>query len=232
LETTPVPLLECLHVAKDFRVAGERHEVLRDVSFRVERGEIALVRGRSGAGKSTLLALIAGLDRPARGSILLDGTDYGALEPRRLTALRRESIGIIFQSFNLIDSLSAAENVELALMHRGLTRAARQRRARDLLEELGVARPGLLPMALSEGLKQRVAIARALAHDPELVLADEPTAQLDPETAEGVVSLLLDAVTRRHASLLVMTHGGGAAELLGHAAGCGLELRNGSLHRA
>jgi putative ABC transport system ATP-binding protein len=225
-------LLECDRLAMAFRARRGTRVVLADVSLALEAGTIAVVRGRSGAGKSTLIALLAGLDRPTSGSVSLDGVPYGSLSRRELVSLRRRRVGIVFQSFLLIESLTAAENVEVALVRQGLDRAARRLRAVTLLEELGVDGPSLLPRELSEGLRQRVAIARALAHDPALILADEPTAQLDAEAAASTASLLLDAVARRRATLLVVTHGGTGAEHFERAAGQVLLLRDGRLLRA
>jgi putative ABC transport system ATP-binding protein len=224
-----VPLLEGDHLSKTFRVRSRARTVLVDASLAVAAGTVTVLRGRSGAGKSTLIALLAGLDRPSSGSVSLDGVPYASLPRRALTALRRERIGIVFQSFLLIESLSAAENVEVALLRCGLDPRSRRERAAALLAELGVDDPALLPRELSEGLRQRVAIARALARDPPLVLADEPLTQLDAESASATATLLLDAVARRRAALVVATHGAAGAERLERAASRVCHLQDGRI---
>jgi putative ABC transport system ATP-binding protein len=170
-------------------------------------GEWMAVQGRTGSGKTTLLNLLGGLDRPTRGDIVLDGTNLGALNETRLTALRAASIGFIFQTFNLIPTLSASENVETALIPRGTSPAGRRQRTAAALDAVGLAdRAGHLPAELSGGQQQRVAIARALVKDPTVVLADEPTGNLDEHTRDDVIALLEHLWRERGLTLVLVTH--------------------------
>jgi len=165
------------------------------------------VQGRTGHGKSTLLNLLGGLDRPTHGTVELDGTSLGALPETRLTRVRAEKIGFIFQTFNLIPTLSAAENVETALIPLGTRSAARRRRVAAALESVGLAdRAGHLPAELSGGQQQRVAIARALVKDPTVVLADEPTGNLDEDTRDDIITLLERLWRDRGLTLILVTH--------------------------
>lgn len=201
-------LLECRGVGKRFTVAGQDIAVLERVDLAVPRGAVTAITGRSGAGKSTLLTLLAGLDLPSAGSILFEGRPLESLPRRELALLRRRRIGVIFQRFNLLPAWSVFENVEAALVHDCPDAAARRKKVLPLLQELGLAaRADNLPAQLSVGEQQRVAIARALVNEPALVLADEPTGELDAETAEEVRRLLLSAVQSRGATLIFATHG-------------------------
>jgi putative ABC transport system ATP-binding protein len=170
-------------------------------------GEWLAVQGRTGHGKSTLLNLLGGLDRPTEGTVELSGTDLGALREHQLTRLRAESIGFIFQSFNLIPTLPAAENVEAALIPLGISQAGRRRRIVAALDAVGLAdRAAHLPSELSGGQQQRVAIARALVKDPKVVLADEPTGNLDEDTRGDIVGLLERLWRERGLTLVLVTH--------------------------
>ena len=191
-----------------------RQTVLTDASVSIVQGELVVVVGRSGSGKSTLLRLIGGLETPDRGSVLIDGSDIAALTETARARLRRASLGFVFQFFNLIPTLSAAENVELPLALNGVSRRDARRRSLALLDELGVAAcADRLPDEISGGEQQRVAIARALVHEPKLVLADEPTGNLDLETARQVLGLLQETCRRRHTTLIMATHSREAANL-------------------
>ena len=194
-------------VSKAFEEGGRRRQVLDRVDARIARGEIAVLLGRSGSGKSTLLNLVAGIDRPDGGVVEVDGVDLGSLDEEGRTRFRRDRIGFVFQFFNLVPTLTVEENVLLPLELKGRLGAAERARARGLLDEVGLApRAAAFPDRLSGGEQQRVAIARALAHDPALLLADEPTGNLDLETGLEVLELL-DRLTRRAGKTLVMvTH--------------------------
>jgi putative ABC transport system ATP-binding protein len=203
----PGPAVELLHVGKTYREGDSERAVLSDVSLAIAPGEIVVLVGRSGSGKSTLLNLIAGIDRPTTGRVLVDGTDLTALDEDARTRFRRRRIGFVFQFFNLIPLLSVEENLLLPLELNGKADAAGVARARGLLERVGLGDRGAsLPDRLSGGEQQRVAIARALVHDPALILADEPTGTLDAETAAAVLALL-DGLAREAGKTVVMvTH--------------------------
>jgi len=203
----PGPAVELLHVSKTYREGDSERAVLSDVSVAIESGEIAVLVGRSGSGKSTLLNLIAGIDRPTSGRVVVDGTDLTALDEDARTRFRRRRIGFVFQFFNLIPLLTVEENLLLPLELNGMAGAAGVARARGLLERVGLGGRGAsLPERLSGGEQQRVAIARALVHEPALILADEPTGTLDAETAAAVLALL-DGLAREAGTTVVMvTH--------------------------
>ena len=176
------------------------------VSLEIRAGEAVAVMGPSGSGKSTLLNLIAGLDRPTSGSVVVHGDDLGGLNERGLALFRRRRIGMIFQFFNLIDDLPALDNVALAAQLTGTSAAHARRRALELLDELGIAsRKNTYPAQLSGGERQRVAVARALMNRPALLLADEPTGALDSRAGEQVMDLLLD-LNQIGQTLLMVTH--------------------------
>ena len=180
---------------------------VRDVDLDLVPGEVVLVMGPSGSGKTTLLLMLGAMLRPTAGSILIDGVDVARAPERRLPALRAHRFGFVFQDFNLLGALSVAENVELACNLAGVTGAAAHRRARALLERVGLGhRLGFRPEQLSGGEKQRVAIARALANDPPLVLADEPTANLDSAHGREVARLLRQLATEDRRSVVVVSH--------------------------
>jgi putative ABC transport system ATP-binding protein len=180
---------------------------VRGLDLVIEDGEWLAVQGRTGHGKSTLLNLLGGLDRPTEGTIAFDGTDLGALRETRLTRLRAESIGFVFQTFNLVPTLSAAENVEAALIPLGAGHSGRRGRVAAALELVGLAdRASHLPSELSGGQQQRVAIARALVKGPKVLLADEPTGNLDEDTRNEIISLLERLWRERGLTLVLITH--------------------------
>ncbi len=185
---------------------GERtRAVLDGVELDIQEGEFFVLLGRSGSGKSTLLNLMSGIDRVDQGSVVIDGTDIAHLDERRLTLFRRERIGIIFQFFNLIPTLTVLENVTLPLELSG--RVDGEQHARSLLDAVGLAsRADDFPDKLSGGEQQRVAIARALVHAPSLILADEPTGNLDEETGKQVLTLLLELTRDAGRTLVMATH--------------------------
>jgi putative ABC transport system ATP-binding protein len=181
--------------------------VLQDVTFHIPRGGYAALVGASGAGKTTLLTLIGGLERVQSGGLLVGGHEVADLEGDSLAAFRRTTVGFIFQSFGLLEALTALENVELAAMLAGERPGVRRQRAAELLDAVGMSpRAAHRPGALSGGERQRVAIARALVNRPRLVLADEPTGNLDRETSEEVMELLESLQKDRGCTLLVVTH--------------------------
>jgi putative ABC transport system ATP-binding protein len=201
------PLIELRNLSKAYE-EGDRHRVvLREATVGIARGELAVLVGRSGSGKSTLLNLISGIDLPDSGDIIIDGIQVSALSERERTLFRRDRIGFVFQFFNLIPTLTVEENLLLALELKGRVRPEQRRAALDLLAEVGLAdRAGSYPDRLSGGEQQRVAVARALANDPLLVLADEPTGNLDLETGLQVLEIL-DRLTRQAGKTMVMvTH--------------------------
>ncbi|GAB3164546.1 ABC transporter ATP-binding protein [Myceligenerans halotolerans] len=180
---------------------------LRDVSLRIEDGELLSIQGPTGGGKSTLLQTLGGLDRPTSGSVVLDGKDLAAMNDAGLTRVRAETVGFVFQNFNLIPTLTAQENVETALVPAGVTKAERARRALDTLESVGLGeRADHLPGELSGGQQQRVAIARALVKNPTVLLADEPTGNLDEDTRDEIVDLMEGLWKEQGLTLIVVTH--------------------------
>jgi putative ABC transport system ATP-binding protein len=199
-------------VTKLYQKGRRTVPAVRDVDLVIEDGEWLAVQGRTGHGKSTLLNLLGGLDRPTEGTIEFDGTDMGALRETQLTRLRAESIGFIFQTFNLIPTLSAAENVEAALIPLRIGAADRRARIAAALESVGLAdRAGHLPSEMSGGQQQRTAIARALVKEPKVVLADEPTGNLDEDTRDDIIALLERLWRDRGLTLVLVTHDSGIA---------------------
>lgn len=207
-------------VTREYRVGDSLVRAVDRVSLAVRRDEFLAVTGPSGSGKSTLLHLLGGVDTPTRGRVLLDGRDLGRLGERDREKLRLRRVGLVFQRFYLLPALTARENVELPMAEAGRDRAGRRERAGELLARVGLAdRTEHRPPQLSGGQRQRVAIARALANRPALLLADEPTGELDRETSEAILELFLDLVRTAETTLVVGTHD---EEL---AAGAGRRLR-------
>jgi putative ABC transport system ATP-binding protein len=214
------------NLSKSFREGECLRVVLNGANAAFAPGEFVAVLGQSGSGKSTLLNLISGIDRADEGAVWLDGLNLTALDERQRTLFRRRNIGFVFQFFNLIPTLTVLENVVLPLELNGLLTGEAHRRARPLLEAVGLLdRADTFPDCLSGGEQQRVALARALVHDPQLVLADEPTGNLDEETGQQVLALL-DRLTRQAGkNLILVTH---SAEAAAHADRI-LYLRDGKL---
>jgi putative ABC transport system ATP-binding protein len=212
------------HVSKSFE--GGRIHALVDVSFAVEGSEFVAVTGPSGCGKSTLLNLIGALDRPDAGTIRVDGKPVTELDP---SEYRAAVVGFVFQFHNLIPTLNALENVQLPMLGRGLARGERVRRARTLLDEVGLSpRATSYPPTLSGGERQRVAVARALANEPRLLLADEPTGALDTTTGEQIVELLRTLRAQRGTTILLVTNDPDVAD----AADRTLRIRDGRIEEA
>ncbi|MET0835316.1 MAG: ABC transporter ATP-binding protein [Thermoleophilaceae bacterium] len=199
-------VLEARSLAKTYDTGGAKVLALRGVDLAIARGEFVAIMGPSGCGKSTLLNLLAGLDRPTAGEVRLDGERIDQLSETELARLRRRHIGVVFQFFNLMPTLSAVENVELPLLLVGRRRKDARRSANELLSDLGIGdKHAAAPVQLSGGQQQRVALARALANTPDIVLGDEPTGNLDSAAAREVLGLLRAARDRGQTVLLV-TH--------------------------
>jgi putative ABC transport system ATP-binding protein len=194
-------------VTKRYSRGKETVEALRGVDLTIEDGDQLVIQGPTGGGKSTLLQMIGGLDRPTEGSVELDGVDLAKISEAKLTRLRAEKIGIIFQSFNLIPTLTAQENVETALVPLGVKPAERRERAAEALRSVGLAeRLGHAPSELSGGQQQRVAIARALVKKPKVLLADEPTGNLDEGTRDDIMALLEGLWHEYGLTFIMVTH--------------------------
>jgi putative ABC transport system ATP-binding protein len=199
--------VEARGLTRRFRDGRHERLALDGVDLDIGSGELVVVFGRSGAGKTTLLNLLGGLDRPTSGTVTLDDVQLGSLGRDRLAALRRDRIGIVFQTFGLLSDLTAAENVEVPLRLRHVPAVERDRRVREALELVGLGlRARHFPDQLSGGEQQRVALARALVADPPLVLADEPTSQLDASNSEAVAGILRELVESRGTTVVVTTH--------------------------
>jgi putative ABC transport system ATP-binding protein len=219
-------ILECRDLRKTFKAHGKEIPVLAGVNLSVNAGEIVVIRGMSGAGKSTLFWLLSGLDNPTSGEMLFNGRSLASMSSRELVQIRRDKIGIIFQDFNLVASLTALENVESALRHTGVSSKMQHTKALQLLDDLKLSdRLDNFPSQLSIGQQQRIAIARTLANVPVLVLADEPTGSVDPETAKEIVSMLIRPVREKGTALVVATHGNFPLEVADRV----LLLRDGTL---
>ncbi|HZZ89864.1 MAG TPA: ABC transporter ATP-binding protein [Caulobacteraceae bacterium] len=200
-------IIECRSVSKIYRQGAVDVPALRGVDLAIEPGDFATLSGPSGSGKTTLLSLIGGLDRPTEGEIVVGGQPLGALDNARLADLRLQQIGFVFQTYSLVPVLSAIENVEFILRLLGRPAAERTARAREVLAEVGLA--GLedrRPAKLSGGQQQRVAVARALAPKPAIVLADEPTANLDSKNAEDLIALMARLNAASGITFLIATH--------------------------
>jgi putative ABC transport system ATP-binding protein len=203
----PGPMVEAVGLERDYPSGDATLHALRGVDLRVGRGELLAVRGRSGSGKTTLLNLLGGLDRPTAGTVTIDGLEVSSLSEERLVDVRRRTVAFIFQSFGLVPILTAAENVEVPLRLVHAEPRARDARVAELLDLVGLGeRARHRPHELSGGEQQRVAIARSLANRPKLLLADEPTGQLDSETGHRIMLLLRSIVRSEGVTAIVATH--------------------------
>ena len=221
-------MLSIRRLCRSFREGTRVHRVLEGLDADIGAGERVAVMGRSGSGKSTLLNLVSGIDRPDSGAVYMDGVEVSALPEPARTLFRRAHIGFVYQFFNLIPTLDVAENVRLVLELNGVRGQAARGRALAALRDVGLqGRAASAVDALSGGEQQRVAIARALVHAPKLLLADEPTGNLDEATAREILPALLDLTRERGTTLVLVTHD----ETLAAAADRVLELREGRLHR-
>jgi len=219
-------MYELVDVTKQYEKGRRTVAAVRGITLSVEAGEWLAVQGRTGHGKSTLLHLLGGLDRPTTGTVSFDGRDLSALSEKQLAQVRGDLFGYVFQTFNLVPTLSAAENVEAALIPLGMRSSERRRRVAAALESVGLAdRARHVPSELSGGQQQRVAIARAIVKEPKVLLADEPTGNLDEETRDEIVALLERLWRDRALTLVVITHDSAVAR---RAQRVGV-MRNGSL---
>jgi putative ABC transport system ATP-binding protein len=199
-------MIDVNDVHKAYRSGGRWFEALRGVTCHVPRGRFAFIVGPSGSGKSTLLYMLGALDHPTTGSIVVEGVDLTKMTEAEQNAYRRDKVGFIFQSFNLISNLTAVENVLIPFLPRGVT-SAQRRTAIELLNEVGLGdRLGHRPYQMSGGEQQRVAIARALAKDPVLVLGDEPTGELDSKSGDEIYKILRRLQAQRNTTLIIVTH--------------------------
>jgi putative ABC transport system ATP-binding protein len=219
------PIATTQALDREYETGDAVVHALQGVDVRIGRGELTVVHGRSGSGKTTLLNMIGGLDRPTRGRVWVDGEEVSAMGEDELVRLRREKIGFVFQAFGLIPILTAAENVEVPLRLQNEVPATRSRRVAELLELVGLAgRARHRPYELSGGEQQRVAIVRALANRPQLLIADEPTGQLDSTNARTIMEVIRELVRSEGVSAIVATHD----PLLLDVADRVVELRDGS----
>lgn len=213
-------------LGRQFREGERQHVVLDDVSLDVRRGETVALRGRSGSGKSTLLNLVGGIDTPDTGRVVVANVDITGLNETERTLFRRRHIGFVYQSFNLVPTLNVADNIRLVLELNDVAAAEAQARIDSLLDAVGLAdRAESYPDVLSGGEQQRVAIARALSHQPAVLLADEPTGNLDDATAESVLDLLDKLVRKTGGTMLIATHSATVASTCDRV----IELHNGKL---
>ena len=221
-------MIRCIDVRKAYRQGENEIVALAGISIDIPRGAFAAIMGPSGSGKSTLLHLMGGLDQPSGGELLVDGRFIGQMADDEVTLFRRTNIGFVFQFFNLLPTLTALENVTLPLVLDGRSKAEADQRAALLLEKVGLEkRRHHLPEALSGGEIQRVAIARALAFNPPILLADEPTGNLDSKTGQDVLSLLRQINQERGSTVVMATHSQEAA----HCADRTIYLRDGRVER-
>ena len=201
------PIIQTRSLAKTYLIGNVRVAALEDVTLAVGEGRFVAVTGASGSGKSTLLNLLGGLDTPSAGTIEVDGALVSAMDREALARYRRFGAGMVFQSFNLVPARTALENVELPLIFSNVEKKERKRRAIELLEKVGLAhRTNHRPSELSGGEQQRVAVARALANGPRLLLADEPTGNLDSRTSREIVGLLAELNRDRHLTVIMVSH--------------------------
>ena len=220
------PAIQARNLCRRFREGEREHIVLAGVDLDIRRGETVALRGRSGSGKSTLLNLIGGIDAPDAGTVSVAGVDLTNLSEHDRTLFRREHIGFVYQAFNLVPTLNVADNVRLVLELNKVPAARASTRVEELLEAVGLAdRTESFPDMLSGGEQQRVAIARALCHEPAVLLADEPTGNLDDASADGVLALLDDLVRSSGHTMLIATH---SMQVASHCDRI-LELHNGRL---
>ena len=225
----PSPMLVATGLVRDYPSGDDVVHALRGVDLRVDRGQLVAVRGRSGSGKTTLLNLLGGLDRPTSGTVMVDGDEVSAMSESDLVGFRRSTVAFIFQAFGLLPILSAAENVEVPLRLVRADPRSRDARVAELLDLVGLGpRAAHRPHELSGGEQQRVAIARALANRPKLLLADEPTGQLDSHTGHAIMGLLRSVVRTEGVTAVVATHDPALLDLADRV----LEIHDGMLTEA
>jgi len=207
-------LLKMERITKEYKLGKTVVRALRGLDLEIRAGEVVAIMGPSGSGKSTLMHILGALDTPTSGRAIIDGADLEHLKETQLVTLRGQKVGFVFQTFNLIQTLSALQNVELPMIFQGMPRFERARRARKLLEVVGLGeRARHKPNELSGGERQRVAVARALANDPEIILADEPTGNLDTESGSSILDLLKNLSVKDGKTVILVTHDPEAAEI-------------------
>lgn len=215
--------VELNNVTKVYRMGDVKIHAASGINFQIEKGEFVVIVGPSGAGKTTVLNILGGMDTATSGQVIVDGNDIAAYNSRQLTAYRRDDIGFVFQFYNLVQNLTAKENVELAAQ---ICRDSLD--AEKVLEEVGLSdRMGNFPAQLSGGEQQRVSIARALAKNPKLLLCDEPTGALDYQTGKQILKLLQDTCRERQMTVLVITHNSAITPMADHV----IEIKNGKVNR-
>ena len=206
-QTNSNPTIQAIDISRTFQLSGETVTAVKKMTFNVYPGRFIALVGRSGSGKTTLLNLLAGLDHPTAGQVLFEGRDMAKFKEKDFIQLRRHRIGVVFQSFALLPLLSAYENVELPMRIAGLSSSDRRRRTQESLEMVGLNRRARhRPFELSGGEQQRVSIARAVAMEPDIVLADEPTGELDSTNAQAIFGLFRQMVTDQGMSVVATTH--------------------------
>jgi len=205
-------VIEARNITKTYKMGEFNVEALRNVSFKIKRGEVLSIMGPSGSGKSTMMNTLGCLDRPTSGEYILDGEAVGEMTDDQLASVRNRKVGFVFQSFNLLSRLTALGNVELPLRYSGLTEGRRER-AKAALEAVGLGdRMTHRPYELSGGQQQRVAVARALVNDPAIIMADEPTGNLDSKVGREIMNLLLNLNKERGTTLIIVTHDAAIAD--------------------
>lgn len=200
-------IISIKNVSKVYKVGNERVVALNNVSLDIEKGEICCFLGTSGSGKSTLLNLLAGLEKPTKGDIYIKGIDISRLNERRVTKFRQKYIGFVFQSYNLIPTYTALENVYLPLVFKGIRKKSREKAAKKILKDVGLlSHIKHKPSQMSGGQQQRVGIARAFVSKPDIVFADEPTGNLDTKTTSEVMEIIIQMARQRNQTLIIVTH--------------------------
>lgn len=199
--------MDLKNVSKIYRMGKEKIVALDSVDLKIEKGEICCLLGPSGSGKSTLLNMMAGLEKPSKGNIRFKKYQIEKMNENELAAFRRKHIGFVFQSYNLIPTLNAMENITMPLLFKGLSSSARKKAGKKMLDHIGLLdRANHKPSEMSGGQQQRVSIARAFINDPEIIFADEPTGNLDTNTAEAMMSLMLKLCRENNKTLILVTH--------------------------
>lgn len=202
------PILKCSNITKSFKIRDQQIDVLKGIDLEVFPGELVVIKGRSGEGKTVLQWILSGIDTPSSGEILFEGIPFNKLTHEELANVRRKKIGLIFQHFNLIQSWTALENVESVLINSNLSIEERKQKAVSMLAQMELGeRLNNLPIELSEGQQQRVALARALINEPSLIIADEPTGNLDNDTANDMMNILIPYIKEKKNAMVVTTHG-------------------------
>lgn len=199
-------MIQLIDVVKVYKTEFYEVYALNGVTMKIDKGEFVAIMGPSGSGKSTLLNMIGCLDKPTSGEVIIDGVEISKLNDRQLTELRRDTIGFVFQQYNLIPTLTALENVELPMIFKGINKWEREERAKELLKLVGIDEMDRRPLELSGGQQQRVAIARALANNPQILLCDEPTGNLDTKSGEVVMQIIKELNEKEGVTVVLVTH--------------------------